>query len=788
MRHKPFSFKFGFRFTAAFVVYHTALIAGLAYILLSGRLSVTTNFMSLLPTNGVSENVAHAEKTFVSKQNASVTILAGHPDFDTAKRCAERMYEELNAANIFAEINLDNSHADIHGFSTLLSKYRYRLLPEYAAEEITRDPEAFQTNCLASIFSPLAFNSFANLDSDPFFVDNIIASDFLQKLNGLMPAVPREGVLAINNTGVWYIMIRGTLSEKALDISNAATAGAGVIFTIGDKIKAETPGLSVSYSGFPFHSYESAATAQKEIAVITAVATTAVAFLFLILLGNIHVIGLFLLGTFFSLLSAFAAISICFPDIHILTLVFGTSLIGTSIDYTIHYYLAYAKRKAGDDGRQVVRRLSKNLAVSLASTELCYLLILFSPYGILKQVALFCAAGLASSFLTVTGLFPVIIRQSAVSEKALAWKLPEGKRHRSHLIPLLVASLAVFAFNVGKLHVKNNILDLYQMSDRLLESEKTVGSVLGFTGTTYAIIEGEDECDAREKEHAFAREMGAFRSEGLIDNYLSISTFIPAPSVQQKSLDASQKLIPLLDSQTAALGIHTDAARAALEARPPTLGVSDAWGVSEQTAAALEQLVPGDIGGKYYLAAVIRGATDFDAISAAAAKHDGVTYFQKSKDVDRQLDELTTIILQIFAVAFVIIILLLAAVFKKKGLSLALSPVITITALLAAAGAFGMRIDFFFAVGMLLVMGLGLDYMVFAGNSEKKPMLAITLSYVTTALSFGTLAFSSFRPVHIFGVTVFIGITAAFITALCSGNADGKKTDDISSVSRYTDN
>ena len=91
-----------------------------------------------------------------------------------------------------------------------------------------------------------------------------------------------------------------------------------------------------------------------------------------------------------------------------------------------------------------------------------------------------------------------------------------------------------------------------------------------------------------------------------------------------------------------------------------------------------------------------------------------------------------------------------------------------VAVLLSSMPLLGQDLDFFFAVGMLLVIGLGLDYMVFAGNSEHSPIFAIAMCYVTTALSFGTLALSSFRPVHIFGVTVMIGITTAFICALCA--------------------
>ena len=53
-----------------------------------------------------------------------------------------------------------------------------------------------------------------------------------------------------------------------------------------------------------------------------------------------------------------------------------------------------------------------------------------------------------------------------------------------------------------------------------------------------------------------------------------------------------------------------------------------------------------------------------------------------------------------------------------------------------------------------------------ASSSREKPIMAITLSYAMTGLSFDTLLVRSFEPVHIFGGVVFIGITAAYIAAL----------------------
>ena len=129
----------------------------------------------------------------------------------------------------------------------------------------------------------------------------------------------------------------------------------------------------------------------------------------------------------------------------------------------------------------------------------------------------------------------------------------------------------------------------------------------------------------------------------------------------------------------------------------------------------------------------------------------------------------------LFSIAFVLILVLLMIMFGlRKGFRMALAPYSMLVVTICASWIFGLKIDFFYAVGMVLVVGLGLDYIVFAceggrGSSRK----AILMSFITTELSFGTLLFSSFKPVHIFGLSVFVGILAAFLFAMASVS-DGK--------------
>ena len=76
-------------------------------------------------------------------------------------------------------------------------------------------------------------------------------------------------------------------------------------------------------------------------------------------------------------------------------------------------------------------------------------------------------------------------------------------------------------------------------------------------------------------------------------------------------------------------------------------------------------------------------------------------------------------------------------------------------------------LSFFPVTALVLVFGLGLDYVIYAIEGKKSSSFAILLSFVTTALSFGALALSTFPPVHTLGLTVFAGLTTALVTALC---------------------
>jgi predicted exporter len=152
-------------------------------------------------------------------------------------------------------------------------------------------------------------------------------------------------------------------------------------------------------------------------------------------------------------------------------------------------------------------------------------------------------------------------------------------------------------------------------------------------------------------------------------------------------------------------------------------------------------------------------------------------YFEnKIRDIGRDLDRLTRTILVLFAFAYVIIIVVLKFFYSwRHTLKIASIPLLIVLVICSVFAANGIYLEFFSITGMILVFGLGLDYVIYMIENEKRhdntpnarlEPFAILLSFLTTAVSFGALALSSFVPVHMLGLSIFLGLTTAFLCTI----------------------
>ena len=739
-----------------------AVAAALACIIRPRRIS--TSFTSMIPQGGVSESMLKAETAFTEGQNANVNIFVSGKDFPSVKDKALQVFAKLEACGAFESITLESTALDTEELFSMVSDNVYLLLDEQTQKHIEENPQAFQEDSLASIFSAFTVSSLANLDNDPFLLSETVWLGLLEKVGNLTTFSPKEGVLCTEIDGIWYVMISGKLTPESLSLAGK-NSGIESIFRICDEMTDNE--IEINCSGLAFHSYESASGAQSEITIISIVSVVLILIMFFLLCRNFHILWLFAMSLAIATGSAIAALLLFFREIHVLSMIFGTTLIGTCIDYSIHSYMTLA-RKAEDEQFDLRKNLGKSLTVSFVSTELCYLVLLFSSYGILKQMAIISLVGLLSSYLVAMVLYPRLLSEKMINRSSFVAK-PERKLSIPILLPALaIATTILLLVQIPRLSIRNDITSLYTPSERMLRGEETAGKATGYLATTYAIVEGDSENDVLEKEYSFTKALDGLKDEDIITGYIATTSFVPPQSVQIASLKAAKALLPYLDEQCDILGVPEENKRQIIARVSDEPVFFTSASLPDGILSMLSSISLGEIDGRFYEVVIIQNATDGDLIKEVADTFDGVEYFQTSKDVSRELDKLSSLIFRMFILAFAAIVIVLVVLFGwKKGLLMSLAPYTVLTATIGIMALLGFKLDFFVAVGLVLIVGLGLDYMVFArsekNNSSKK---AIFLSFITTELSFGSLLFSSFRPVHIFGLTVFIGILVAFLCAI----------------------
>ena len=188
-----------------------------------------------------------------------------------------------------------------------------------------------------------------------------------------------------------------------------------------------------------------------------------------------------------------------------------------------------------------------------------------------------------------------------------------------------------------------------------------------------------------------------------------------------------------------------------------------------------------EIEGKYYSVILPVNVLDFEGYKALA-DNTNVFFISKVRSMNADLDRLSSMILKLFAIVYVILFIILKFFYSFKQTCKIISVPLLIVLWTAAVFAMcGIHFEFFSITGMILVFGLGLDYVIYMIENEKRQIktsdaklepFAIALSFVTTAVSFGALALSKFVPVHMIGMAIFIGLVTAFVSTFFYTRAD----------------
>lgn len=788
------------KYNALWILVHGLVFLLMTVLFLCGtKFKINTNLFDILPETNARGEVSKADSVLNNKTGRTFVVLVKSDSFENSKKAASNLCSWLEGSleltkekKSFESISLYMNENVLSEIENYYSENKFFLLNGERTERFLIEGdegktavEDFITESQMLLMSPFSFN--ADYENDPFGLAGIEITESLDKINDSGTSMSlKDGVLAAEKDGFYYVMIRGVLTPEGASITNK-NSGVKKIYDAAKEVQKN--GIEFIFSGVPFHSYESSTSAQFEITLISTVSMILIILLCIYIFRNALPVVSSVGAITMSALFALSSVLVVFREIHILTFVFGTTLIGTCLDYSVHFFVRWKGDLSLKSGTEIRNHLFKGLSLSLVSTEICYLVLVFAPFTLLKQVAVFSFSGILSSYLTVLCLYPEIKMPKEKKELAVInWikKIqPDGKVKKIILASIAVLSLITFFAFRKNVRIENNLRSFYSMKGRLLQSEIESNKILnpGSKGC-YFIVRGSTEEEVFANEAAFLRKL---EGSGFLDytdktgtnaTYNCVTKYIPAMEEQERSYRSCEKLNGYLSEQYETIGFSKDEINAYEKNYLEIFnGKKDKYVSIENCPDFIKDAVKnfwiGKIGENYYSMIMPMHFDDVEFLRKMTAGEENVFFMNKMADIGSELNRLTKLMLLLLAAAVVIMFVVLKCFYKWSDVfKIIVIPLITVFVCVSILAMANIPLGFFSVTGIILVFGLSIDYIIYAvENSTEINSLAIILSFVSSALSFGALALSSFMPVFMFGLPVFTGLTTAVICTQLIKNA-----------------
>lgn len=568
-----------------------------------------------------------------------------------------------------------------------------------------------------------------------------------------------------------YRIIGLSINRGALDMATQQ-----VLTTALDNIVTELQSrypVTVDRSGVFFFAAHAAASSKRDISLISTVSTLGVISLLLLAFGTLRALILPVISVLLGVSFAALVTHTVYGSIHILTIVFGASLIGIAIDYALHYMVHMRQQKAHTpaSGSPLFRALLLSLTTSLIG----YAALGLAGLAALQKVALFSCCGLLMAWLTVLCIGPVLGISS-----------PKGSRRKQTLLDTFAHTLAnifskipaqlllilialIFAAALKTLSSATSFSDdpriFFTAAPEMLNSEQRVAAVSSdFEPGRYIVISGADTTQVYTRFATFIERIESVTSFS-VDDFSSIPAWLPPPHQQSADYQALAKIYradgaaPLLlqKLQIPAATISTTQ-QDYLAAHDKILSPSQ---LAEMLKASLPPFWFTNPDGSVVCFVLIRKGLNTDQLAPITQQLAGVEYVNSLARTSAALGTQRYAALQYLAIAFSLIALLLLLRYQNwRAMGLLVVPLSAIAAFVTVCAALGIAINLFHVMALFLVLGFGMDYVIFAfemRNQANTAQQAILLSALTSLLSFGLLSVSNIPVVSSFGLTLLIG-------------------------------
>ncbi|WP_456268059.1 hypothetical protein M1D97_12505 [Kushneria sp. AK178] len=737
---------------------------------LLGGASLDTRITALMPETHQSDEIDRANDQLGAPFAHRFVLLLEAEPLDES---AEALADELERADVVSELRYRPGDYQLDSLLEVLGPSRYRLLgDELRATLDSGDTDALRRQALSSLVMPAGIDQ--HPVRDPFgLLNRWLDSQLSTRFD------TRGDLVTLDVDGRALVVMTGTLSGNAWDtgLQDRLTSALA-------QFRRTHPDAHLWRSGMVFHAADGAHQARSEISTIGLGSLIGVLLILLVVFRSPLTIATLLLPLASGGVLALAITLWWFQGIHLLTIAFGSSLIGVAIDYALH--LQCARTLAGGQFR--LRRMLPGLALGLMTSVMAYVVQAFTPMPGLRQMAVFAGCGLVGAWLTVVLWLPLTRIHATPGTRALAerlWRLLGLLRGRLGPRTALVLALAAAAVAGVRLESDDSLRLINTSSQQLLGDEALIQRELGRdTGTVYLLITAQDSEGLLGRIESLDPLLNGLVEAGHLGSHTSLADHVPSRSRQKANLERTRRLYrQQLDQvyQSAGLppALYERAMETLAQSPPLTLArwLESPLGESDRRLW-LDNIDHDRVGGMITL----NGGVDDHArrqLARLARSDDSIELVDRVEQISSVLGQLRRQIAQWVAGALVALTLILALRYRWRTWRViapaggAILTVLTLYALL------GVPLNLFHQLALLLVLGIGLDAGIFMQEHPRAhhAWLAITLSIISSLLAFGLLAFSATPVLHHIGMTTLIGLAGVWLlTALVQHRLPGDQT------------
>jgi predicted exporter len=744
------------------------------------RLAIDTDILSLLPAEQRDPVLQRAFSHVVEGSQQKLIVFVGAADWQEAARAADA-YRRVLAPHA----NLITSAAPTNGAAAdwlaSFEGHRIALMTSQDEAALRSQPQQFWVDvALAKLYGPFAAPKLTPWREDPFG----LFGNWIQARAQETPVRPREGQLSVSDGQRDYIVLPFTLKIPAFSIP-----GQQAVMPLLEQARQAAyeaaRSVEVIQGGVVLHAAAAAEQARREMSFISVGSLAGIILLTWLTFHSLMPILLITLTIVIGFLGALSVSLLVFDGIHMITLVFGASLIGVAEDYGIYFLCKRAGANERLDSRQLLQRIFPALVLTLVSTAIGYMGLVLTPFPGLRQMAVFSVAGLLFAWLTVVFWFPSLVRSSSLrnqgvlkryADQLTGWPMLHGSRRMS----LTIAAFAALALVGGlNLDVQDDVRSLQNPPKKLLDDQFKINRLLDMPAPAqFYLVRGDTADRVLEREETLKQRLDRLISDQKISGYHAISNWVPSARLQTLRRDLIEGSLFSADGAVAALAAKLGEERHWSELmRARWLGTSSALLPEDflETAASepWRYLWLGKTGDGYASIVALRGVNkeSLAALDRAGTGLEGVQWVDKVGQISAVLADYRRYMSWVLLFSFVMIYALLYFRYGQDSWRVLAPTVVAAIATLTVLGVSGQGLQLFHVLGLMLVLGIGVDYGIFFQEPDNQrddaAWLAAGVSAISTLLSFGLLGLSRTPALQAFGLTMAIGIAVVTVVVPC---------------------